>query len=183
VAASHSTLNELHLSTPYQATDGAKMADHLTQEEIARVGRVIISDIAPQELLLFRMQSEAFFQNGARALAAPKVGEDALGFGAGELAGLATPIVLMGDKTVVTCVAQDLGRELGAHARAGARQLIQRLFGPSETDCIALTNERLERIRAAVMANAGQDAATAQRVADAIVATLQMRREKSTAAD
>jgi hypothetical protein len=157
------------------------MIDHLAQEEIARVGRVIVADVAPQELLLFRMHSEAFFQNEAKALAVPRVGEDALGFGAGELAGLATPIVLMGIKTVVTCVAQDLGRELGAQARAGARQLIQRLFGADESDSIALTTEQLQQVRAAVIANAGQDSATAQRVADAIVATLQSRREKSTA--
>jgi hypothetical protein len=155
------------------------MMDDLLQKEIAQAGRAVVADIAPEELLLFRLHSEAFFRDEASALAPPKTKDDPLGFGAGELAGLMTPLVLMGIKTVVSCVAQDLGRELGVQARVGVRHIVQRLFGPPNGDSIALTAPQLQQVRAAVMAQIGPDRAMAQRVADAIVRALQNRPRES----
>jgi len=148
------------------------MMNALAQEEIARAGRAIVADIAPEELLLYRMHSEAFFRDEASAISPPKVNENAMGFGAGELAGLMTPFVLMGIKTVATCVAQDLGREIGAQARVGARHIIGRLFGPPSDDTIRLSPQQLQQVHAAVLASVGDDTATAQRVADAVVKAL-----------
>jgi hypothetical protein len=144
----------------------------VSEDDIAWAERQIVTDIAPEELLLFRMHSEAFFRDPRKALAPPKSKEDALGFGAGEAATVITPFVLMAVKTVFALVAQDVGRELGAQTRIGLRSLVQRLFGPRGVDSVALTTTQLQQIHAAALANSGPDPAIARRIADGILKAL-----------
>jgi hypothetical protein len=146
--------------------------DDIPQEEIAQVGRSIVASIAPQELLLYRMHSQEFFRNPARALAPPKPREDAMGFGAGEAVQLVTPLVLMALHEVVRAVGQEVLRQLGEGAREGTRALVRRLFDKAERGATSLSPEQLGRVHDVALANAGPDPVLARRIADGIIAAL-----------
>ncbi|MGF7213465.1 hypothetical protein GGE65_008108 [Skermanella aerolata] len=150
--------------------------DEIPQDEIAKVGRSIVAHIAPQELLLYRMHSQEFFEDPARALLPPKEREDALGFGAGDAVQLVTPLVLLALNEVVRAIGAEVMRQLGEGARAGVRALILRLFGKPEQGAVELSPEELKRVyevaHEVALANAGSDPALARRIADEISAAL-----------
>ena len=72
---------------------------------IADLARDVVTEIAPQELPMFRLQSEAYFKDPDSALEGHAGGEDMLGFGAGAAAAFLTSAVLAVTTAIVKFVA------------------------------------------------------------------------------
>lgn len=77
------------------------------QQLIADVSRDVVAQLAPHEMPVFRPVSQAFFQSPERALAQAGDGDQMLGFGAGEVVQLLTPVVLAVATEVLLFVAQE----------------------------------------------------------------------------
>lgn len=77
------------------------------QQLIADVSRDVVAQLAPHEMPVFRPVSQAFFQQPERALAQAGDGDQMLGFGAGEVVQLLTPVVLAVATEVLLFVAQE----------------------------------------------------------------------------
>ncbi|MCQ3954860.1 MAG: hypothetical protein DPW15_16610, partial [Chloroflexi bacterium] len=73
---------------------------------VGELSRDMLSEVAPQELPLFRAASQTYFKNPN---AAPRIGgDDMLGFGAGETMSLFAPYVLPAVAEVVKYLAGEI---------------------------------------------------------------------------
>jgi hypothetical protein len=159
------------------------MIKDLPQDEITSVARSIVAEIAPQELMLFRLHSEEFFRNPGRVVATAKPREDAMGFGAGEAVQFVTPWILMALTQVVEVFREEAAKQIGEQAKAGVRGIVQHLFGKTGRGADRLSPSQLQRIHAAALANAGPNRARAEHVANAIVAALSLPPAATPASD
>jgi len=149
------------------------MIKALPQDEILPVARSIVAEIAPQELILFRLHSQEFFRDSGRAVAAAKPREDAMGFGVGEAVQFVTPWILMALTQVVEVIREEAAKQIGEQAKAGLRDVVRHLFGKTGRGAADwLSPSQLQRIHAAALANAGPNRARAEHIANAIVAAL-----------
>lgn len=64
------------------------------EELITQATRNLISEIAPQELPIFRSNCEAYFKNPEKALEQKKEKDEVLGFGGGDAVFYLTPVAL-----------------------------------------------------------------------------------------
>src|SRR5207244_3661269 len=143
----------------------------------AEFARVLVVQLAPAELSLFGPISRAFFADPKRATAARSGGDEILGFGLAETAGLLTPAVL-----AVAChLALYLTEEVGkAFAKAGADFVIEevkRLFR-RDPAAVKLDDAQLAQIRTMALDIARQfklSNAKASLLADALVGHLSSR--------
>lgn len=97
------------------------MDDREQAELIAELARDTIREVAPEELLLFRANSQAFFENPERALQGERSGDELLGFGTGVEVAFLTPIVL----AVATEVVKFVVAEIAQSSKQESAQLIQ----------------------------------------------------------
>ncbi|HEX2324073.1 MAG TPA: hypothetical protein VHQ00_01675 [Chloroflexota bacterium] len=104
------------------------MSEAVDEELIASVAREQVAQLAPQELPLFRAQSAAYFEDPQKALQGDRSGEDMLSFGPEVAFALLTPVILSVTSTVLSAVAEELGRTLGEESRGVAGDLVRRLF-------------------------------------------------------
>lgn len=87
-------------------------------ERVREIARVVVSRVAPEELVFFDAASEAYFRDRGRREA--RTGRDPLGFGVTEVVTLVTPVAL----AVSAAVADELlGRTASAVVDRGARGL------------------------------------------------------------
>ena len=108
---------------------------------ITDLSRDIVAQTAPQELPLFRIISEAYFQNPEKTLKAQISKDETLGFGLGEAAALlSTPFVLDAIKEVIKILA-------GEVAEVGVSKLFKRFASPAMPEVSPLTSEQLIRVR------------------------------------
>jgi len=70
------------------------MTDLTQNELVGEIARDVVTQIAPQELPIFRAVSEAYFANPGDALKSLKSEDRVLGFGLEPTAALLTPVVL-----------------------------------------------------------------------------------------
>ena len=111
------------------------MSKAVDEELIASVAREQVAQLAPQELPLFRAQSAAYFEDPQKALQGDRSGDDMLSFGPEVAFALLTPIILSVTSTVLSAVAEELGKTLGEESRGLVGDLVRRLFRrpPAET--------------------------------------------------
>lgn len=147
------------------------MPDPQNQELEAEFGRVLVAQLAPEELPLFGAMSRAFFADPKRALAAGGGGDEVLGFGLSVAAGLLTPAVLAAACHVALYLTEEVGK---AFAKAGVDFVVEevkRLFRREPTTA-KLNDAQLAEIRSIVLEIARQfklSNAKASLLADALV--------------
>lgn len=77
---------------------------------VSEISRNLISEVAPQELPLFRATSEAYFKNPDKVLTAKSGNDDILGFGTGEAMILLTPVALAITTKVINFLIEEVKR-------------------------------------------------------------------------
>jgi hypothetical protein len=126
------------------------MPDTQNQELEAEFGRVLVAQLAPEELPLFGAMSRAFFADPKRARAPGGGGDEILSFGLSEAAGLLTPAVLAAACHIALYLTEEVGK---AFAKAGADFVIEevkRLFRREPTTA-KLNDAQLAEIRKIVL--------------------------------
>jgi hypothetical protein len=121
----------------------------------AELGRVLVARLAPGELPLFGAISGAFFADPKRARPTRSGGDEVLGFGVAEAAGLLTPVVLAASCHVALYLTEEVGK---AFAKTGADfivEQIKRLFRREPTPA-RLDVAQLAQIRAIALDTARQ---------------------------
>lgn len=144
------------------------MTEKVDNEIISEAARTVVAVMAPQELPLFRANSEAYFKNPEKALQNRSGKDEMLGFGVGEVIAFLTPVVL----AVISDVAAYLYEEVKKAAQAESAGWINATVGsmfaklrpgqktPAETNNkqkpARLTPEQLAQVREIVIGKASQ---------------------------
>ncbi len=84
------------------------MTDSTHNQLVIDLGRDLISRIAPQEIPIFRANSEAYFKDPQKTLSARAGKDETLGFGIGEAAAFLTPVVLAVTTEVIKFLAEEV---------------------------------------------------------------------------
>jgi hypothetical protein len=146
----------------------------------ADVARALIREEAPQEIPIFKANSEAYFKNPARVLAQQTPGkEDMLGFGVAEATTFLTPVVLAVMGEVVTFLIAEVKKAFEKEGSSRIEQTVRNLFrklrGPEEKPAVTLTQDQLREVHKRAFAKALMlklSDARARQLADAIVSDL-----------
>src|SRR5215216_1562297 len=118
------------------------------------VARSVVREIAPQELPLYRANSEMYLKDPDKALRGKRSGDRMLGFGTGVEVALITPIALAVVSEVLKFLAAEVGKTAKREGAALVEAQVKRLFGKfrteehKATDPPPLTGEQLARVRA-----------------------------------
>jgi hypothetical protein len=149
---------------------------------IADLARDIVAQIAPQELPLFRATSAAYFKNPEKALKKQTGKDEMLGFGAGEMVPLLTPVVLAVITEVVTFLTVEVKKAVAAESASLISEQVKNLFKKfhpegeiGQRDPAQLTHEQLARVHKLAYERFLQlklPETQADRLADAITACL-----------
>jgi hypothetical protein len=126
------------------------MPDEQSQQLEAEFGRLLVAQLAPEELPLFGAMSRAFFANPKQARSTKGGGDEILGFGLSEAAGLLTPAVLAVACRVALYLTEEVGK---AFAKTGVDFVVEevkRLFRREPT-AAQLNDAQLAEIRAIVL--------------------------------
>jgi hypothetical protein len=105
-----------------------------TEDEKALVealARGAVTDLAPQELPLFRSTSKAYFDDPKRLRGEPASADEMLGFGVelGAAVALVTPVALEVARTVVSYVGEQLETVFKEEAAPRIRDIVRRILG------------------------------------------------------
>jgi hypothetical protein len=136
------------------------MADVEQDQLVSDVARQMIKQIAPEELPLYRAQSQAYFANPAAALRGEASKDEMLGFGAGEVIIFLTPIALQVASQAVAILSEELKKASKEQSAPLIRAMVRRLLhGDARSDGPAqnppsLTSEQLRRVREAALEEA-----------------------------
>lgn len=95
---------------------------------IADLARDAVTEIAPHELPMFRLQSEAYFKDPDSALEDHAGKEDMLGFGAGAAAAFLTPAVLAVMTVIVKFVADEVKESVQEEGADLISDIVKRMF-------------------------------------------------------
>jgi hypothetical protein len=158
------------------------MSQSDANEIVIEISRELVTQLAPEELILFRATSQAFVQNPKRVLARADARDEMLGFGLGETVALFTPAILAVASAVVnfliTEVAKAARTEGASLIQETVRKLVKSLRSPVETQDDqhpGLTTAQLAQVRAIALQQARQMKLSDTRanvLADAIVGSL-----------
>ncbi len=158
------------------------MTDIEDKDLITELARDVVSQIAPQELPLFRANSEAYFKDPEKVLQSQAAKDEMLGFGAGDAVVLLTPIVLATLDEVVKFVVEEVKKSVQGEGAARIQQAIKALFKkfrqPEADDKkkpAPLTPEQLVQVRRIAFNKARQLKLSEERaklLADAVVGSL-----------
>lgn len=159
------------------------MAEPLDNQLIADLARDIISQTAPQEMPLFRANSEAYFKNPDKALAGKKGKDEMLGFGAGEAVVLLTPVALAVTTEAVKFVVEEVKKSVKDESSSLIGETVKKMFKKFRPEQKkeekktppSLTPEQLERVREIALQKARQlklSEARAKLLADAVAGSL-----------
>lgn len=152
---------------------------------ILDLSRHIVSEVAPQELPLFRPIGEAFLQNPHRPPQDHKSGDEMLGFGVGEPTVLLTVVILPVMGSVVKYLATEVTTSLKDQSSDAINETIKNLFKPfrtagqeQETLPPPLSREQLQQVHQLAAEKARQfdlPEAQARLLADAITGSLALK--------
>src|SRR5574341_276932 len=139
------------------------MPDDIDNPLIAEVAKYLVSTLAPEELPLFRANSEAYFKNPEKALARQPGKDDLLGFGDGEAIVFVTPIVIAVTSDVVKFVAEEVKKSAQAEGTTligdTVKAMFKKLHPPDNQNKKTpppLTAEQLTQVRAIAFKKARQ---------------------------
>jgi hypothetical protein len=88
----------------------------------------LITELAPEEMPLYRPISEDYFKNPQRVLDEQSAKDDVLGFGATEVGMLLTPVVLAVMTEVVTFIVTEVKKSLKEEGADVIQNVVRRLF-------------------------------------------------------
>ena len=88
------------------------MATSTDKQLVTELGRDLISRIAPQEIPIFRANSEAYFKDPQKTLSTRSGKDEALGFGIGEAAAFLTPVVLAVITEIIKALTEEVRKSL-----------------------------------------------------------------------
>jgi hypothetical protein len=144
---------------------------------VITLSRAVVQQLAPEELPLFRVASQAYLRNPQCVPAAGEAKDDMLGFGPGEAVALLTPVVLPVAAAVISFLIDEVGKALRSQSAATVQAAVTRLFqgaaaqnGSGERPP-ALTPEQFAQVRAVAFKKArllGLSESRAKLLADAI---------------
>ena len=157
------------------------MTDKNENQWVAELARDLISQTAPQELPLFRANSEAFFTNPEKLLAGQKGKDEMLGFGVGEAVAMMTPTVLAVTGEVVKFLMEELKKTAKDESTALVGETVKKMFKKfrpeekKENSPAPLTPEQLAQVRELALKKARHlklSDARCKLLADALVGSL-----------
>ena len=128
------------------------MTEAVENQLIADVAREQVAQMAPQELPLYRVTSEAYFKNPNKALGGQANKDEKLGFGTGAELAFLTPVVLAVTTEVVKFIAGEIRKSVEAESSGLIREYVKRMFKkfrPEEPEKVPppLTVEQAKQVR------------------------------------
>ena len=159
------------------------MNDSTQNKLIAEVARNVVSQIAPQEMPLFRANSEAYFKDPEKVLKDQKSEEEMLGFGTGEAMSFLTPIALAVSVEVVKFVTEEVRKSFKTESSGMISDLVKSLFKKfrpaqekeEKPTTAPLTVEQLQEVHKAAFTKARQlklSESRARQLADVMIGDL-----------
>lgn len=146
---------------------------------IVAVSRDVVTSIAPEESVLFRPVSAAYFEHPERLSRGPR--DDMLGFGVGEVVVTLTPVVLTVVSETIVYLRGELAKTVARDAVAALDVKVKALFrrfhqgqGPAEP-VPALSHDQLAEVRRLAFEKARVMRLSEERanlLADAVVGSL-----------
>lgn len=139
------------------------------------LARRVVTQVAPQELPLFPAISNQYQERRARPNGS---GDERLGFGAGEVVTLLTPIILIVCTEVGPYLVQAVGETLKERGKRLISDRLDAWFGADKDDRPTFSAEQREEVRARAYKKARQlklDADQAHLLADAIAGSLAIK--------
>ncbi|MBI3536520.1 MAG: hypothetical protein HY070_02995 [Chloroflexi bacterium] len=139
------------------------MSDPISNQLVSDLARDLISQAAPQELPLFRANSEAYFKDSKKFLETRGGKDEMLGFGAGEAITFVTPAALMVTSAVVQFIAAEVLKaaktESAAILNERVKQLFKKFRPPEKIETkpsVTLTTDQLAQVRKIALEKAKQ---------------------------
>jgi len=157
------------------------MSEKIENQLIAELSRDLISETAPQELPLFRANSEAFFTNPEKLLAMQKSRDEMLGFGVGEAVAMMTPAVLAVTSEIVKFLSEEVKKSAKEEGTALVGETVKKMFKKfrpeekKENSPAPLTPEQLNQVRELALKKARHlklSDARCKLLADALIGSL-----------
>ena len=135
------------------------MDNQTTNQLVSDISRDVLSEVAPQEMPLFRAASQTYFRNPSASLT-QKSGDDMLGFGAGEAVTLLTPYLLPATAEVIKFLAEEVKKAVSEEGASLIGEKVKSLFkkyrnpDESKNKVPPLTVEQLAQVQAIAMKEA-----------------------------
>ncbi|MDX8049911.1 hypothetical protein SK571_11010 [Lentzea sp. BCCO 10_0798] len=156
------------------------MATRITIPTTNDLARLVVGELAPQELPSFDIVALPYVDNPRRAERRLRQDRDEpLGLGLGDAAALATPVITLVCGAVVTVLSEELARSVRSGTGKMIRRMIERVRGRSAQKPALLTRtwtpQELAEIRQVALDRAlalGVERAKAEVLADTVVAKL-----------
>ena len=104
------------------------MENLMIKQLVGDLSRDLVTQVAPQELPLFRANSEIFFRNPDELAVNRKAKDDMLGFGDGGIIVLITPVVLMVTQQVVLFVIEQVKKSAQEQGSALIDESVKKMF-------------------------------------------------------
>ena len=104
------------------------MVDTEQTQLIKDLSRDMVSEIVPQELPMFRAQSEAFFQDSGMANKKQATKDDMLGFGVDSAATFLTPAILSVASVVVNFVVEAVKETFKGESKEFLNEIVKKTF-------------------------------------------------------
>lgn len=131
------------------------MTELVEDSLVADVARDQVERIAPQEVAIFPLLSEAYFQDPDKALAAQGGQDEMLGFGVEAGVVLLTPVVLTVTREVVEFVAGEVLESIQTQSSGLINEFVRKIFKKFRREGEArgeelpppLTREQIVRVR------------------------------------
>lgn len=129
------------------------LVENIDDVLIVEVARGVVRQVAPQEMPLFRANSDRYLKDPQQALRGAHGADNLLGFGAGVDVTLLTPIVLTVVSEVMKVLVTEVAKSAGHEAAPIIQEQVRRLFSrfrsaePQPTDLPPLTHLQLAHIR------------------------------------
>jgi hypothetical protein len=158
------------------------MTNMMQKELVSDISRDLVATVAPQEMPLFRAQSEAYFKDPAKALKGETGKDGMLGFGAGEAASFLTPIILAVVVGTIKYITEEVKKSAATDNPKETAEIVQDMFKKfrrPETTKVeptpTLTPEHLQEIHQKVIIQARQlkvPESRSKQLADALIRSL-----------
>jgi hypothetical protein len=156
------------------------MGDSVHNQLVAEVAKDLLSQVAPQEMPLFRSISSSYFNNPEKALNDQKAKDELLGFGAAEAVTLITPVLLAVSSDVIKFLFAEAQKAMKSESTSLINDTVKSWFSgmrPKEEKKSPprLTPEQLEQVRTIAIKKAQQlklSKENTKLLADAIVGSL-----------
>lgn len=104
------------------------MPEPAERDLIAELAREQVTQLAPDELPLFRPTSDAYFKDPVGTLKPQAGADEMLGFGAGAALTFLTPIVLAVATEVVTFLIAEIGKSVKEQGKVAVGEIVKSMF-------------------------------------------------------